>query len=103
MTCQLLSFAFLFFILSLVSIFLRQRESRSRRLLRMLRCAPNGPTCSSYTPTPNDFHSLNKLEERVLTFQRRYEETASSLQWTFTRKDLATLLAKIEKRLAPAA
>jgi len=54
--------------------------------------------------TPNDFQSLNELEQRLLAFQRRYEETASPFQWTFTRKDLATLLAKIEKkRLAPAA
>ena len=54
--------------------------------------------------TPNDFHSLNELEQRLLAFQRRYEETASPFQWTFTRRDLAALLAKIEKkRLAPAA
>jgi len=54
--------------------------------------------------TPNDFHSLNELEQRLLAFQRRYEETASPFQWTFTRKDLATLLARIEKkRLATAA
>jgi hypothetical protein len=54
--------------------------------------------------TPNDFQSLNELEQRLLAFQRRYEETASPFQWTFTRKDLATLLTKIEnKRFAPAA
>ncbi len=54
--------------------------------------------------TPNDFKSLNELEQRLLAFQRRYEETASPFQWTFTRKDLTTLLAKIEnKRLASAA
>jgi hypothetical protein len=54
--------------------------------------------------TPNDFQSLNELEQRLLAFQRRYEETASPFQWTFTRRDLAALLAKIEKkRLAPAA
>ena len=54
--------------------------------------------------TPNDFQSLNELEQRLLAFQRRYQETASPFQWTFTRKDLAVLLAKIEnKRLAPAA
>ena len=54
--------------------------------------------------TPNDFQSLNELEQRLLAFQRRYEETASPFQWTFTRKDLAILLAKIEKKqLAPAA
>src|SRR2546430_1346888 len=54
--------------------------------------------------TPNDFQSLNELEQRLLAFQRRYEETASPFQWTLTRKDLAVLLAKIEnKRFAPAA
>ena len=54
--------------------------------------------------TPNDFKSLSELEQRLLAFQQRYQETASPFQWTFTRKDLATLLAKIEnKRFAPAA
>ena len=53
---------------------------------------------------PNDFKSLSELEQRLLAFERRYEETASPFQWTFTRKDLTTLLAKIEnKRLASAA
>ena len=54
--------------------------------------------------TPNDFKSLNELEQRLLAFQQRYEENASPFQWTFSRKDLTTLLAKIEnKRLASAA
>ena len=54
--------------------------------------------------TPNDFQFLNELEHRLLAFQRRYEETASPFQWTFTRKDLTALLTKIEnKRFAPAA
>lgn len=54
--------------------------------------------------TPNDFQSLKELEQRLLAFQRRYEETASPFQWTFTRKDLTALLAKIgNKRFAPAA
>ena len=52
--------------------------------------------------TPNDFKSLNELEQRLLAFQQRHEDTASPFQWTFTRKDLTTLLAKIEnKRLPP--
>ena len=50
--------------------------------------------------TPNDFKSPNELEQRLLAFQR-YEVTAWPFQWTFTRKDPTTLLAKIEnKRLA---
>jgi hypothetical protein len=54
--------------------------------------------------TPNDFKSLSELEQRLLAFQQRYQETASPFQRTFTRKDLATLLARIEnKRFATAA
>jgi hypothetical protein len=54
--------------------------------------------------TPNDFKSRHELEQRLLAFGRRYEETASPFQWTFTRKDRTTLLAKIEnQRLASAA
>jgi len=48
--------------------------------------------------TPNDFNSLNELQQQLLAFQQRYEETASPFQWTFTRKNLATLLAKIESK-----
>ena len=54
--------------------------------------------------TPNDFSSLVELEQRLLAFQRHYEQTAAPFKWTFTRRDLHTLLAKIAaKRLAPAA
>jgi hypothetical protein len=54
--------------------------------------------------TPNDFSSLQELEERLLAFQSHYERSASPFNWTFTRHDLHTLLVKIEaKRLAPAA
>jgi transposase len=54
--------------------------------------------------TPNDFSSLTEVEQRLLAFQSHYERTASPFQWTFTRRDLQTLLAKINnKRLAPAA
>jgi hypothetical protein len=54
--------------------------------------------------TPNDFASLAELEQPLLAFQCHYERTASPFKWTFTRRDLHTLLAKIDaKRLAPAA
>lgn len=53
--------------------------------------------------TPNDFTSLHELEERLLAFQRRYEQTARPFRWTFTRADLTELLAKLkEKQLARA-
>ena len=54
--------------------------------------------------TPNDFSSLIELEQRLLAFQSHYEKTASPFQWTFTRRDLHALLAKLDsKRLATSA
>jgi hypothetical protein len=48
--------------------------------------------------TPNDFPSLRELADRLLAFQARYEETAEPFQWTFTRADLAALLAKLKAK-----
>ena len=55
--------------------------------------------------TPNDFASLAEVEDRLLRFQDHYERTATPFQWTFTRQDLAALLAKLaaKDRLATAA
>ena len=53
---------------------------------------------------PNDFSSLQELQQRGLAFQSHYERSALPFNWTFTRRDLNALLAKIDlKRLAPAA
>ena len=46
---------------------------------------------------PNDLRSLAQLRERLLAFQTHYERSASPFQWTFTRKNLQALLAKIER------
>lgn len=48
--------------------------------------------------TPNDFPSLQALEERILNFQRYYEEIADPFEWKFTRKDLDRLMSKIKTR-----
>ena len=48
--------------------------------------------------TPNDFTSLRELEDRLLAFQVRYEQTAKPFQWTFTREDLADLLSKLKAK-----
>ena len=45
--------------------------------------------------TPNDFQSLGEVEDRLLSFQTRYEQTAQPFQWTFSREDLRQLLAKL--------
>jgi len=53
--------------------------------------------------TPNDFSSLAQLEQCLMDFQQRYEQTASPFQWTFTRNDLCALLGKLQPRTAAAA
>lgn len=46
--------------------------------------------------TPNDFKSLQDLEERLLRFQREYELVLRPFEWKFTRQDLNILLNKIK-------
>ena len=48
--------------------------------------------------TPNDFSSLAAVEDRLLAFQQRYQQIATPFQWTFTRKDLAALLTKLNRQ-----
>jgi hypothetical protein len=48
--------------------------------------------------TPNDFESLSAVEYRRLAFQRYYEGLARPFEWTFTRRDLAKLLEKLERQ-----
>lgn len=45
--------------------------------------------------TPNDFHDLNAVAERLLDFQYYWETTGRPFEWKFTRQDLAELLAKL--------
>lgn len=47
--------------------------------------------------SPNDFSSLGEAEERLLGFQERYEATAQPFEWRFTRKDLDSLMKKIDE------
>jgi len=48
--------------------------------------------------TPNDFSSLTAVKKRLLRFQERYEQSAKPFQWTFTRRDLHDLLAKLDRK-----
>jgi len=55
--------------------------------------------------TPNDFTSTAEIEDRILRFQRHYEQVARPFQWKFTRSDLQDLMERLEqseptKRLA---
>lgn len=45
--------------------------------------------------TPNDFASLEEVADRLVAFERRYEELASPFEWKFTRDDLARLMARL--------
>ena len=47
--------------------------------------------------TPNDFPSLEALQERLLGFARYYEAIAQPFEWKFTRKDLDSLLQRIDR------
>jgi DDE superfamily endonuclease len=51
--------------------------------------------------TPNDFRSLEEVEQRLLGFQSHYEGIAKPFQWRFTRADLATLLAHFDHMPVP--
>jgi hypothetical protein len=48
--------------------------------------------------TPNDFPSLAAVKDRLLRFQARYAQAAKPFQWTFTRRDIAALLAKLARQ-----
>jgi hypothetical protein len=45
--------------------------------------------------TPNDFPDPSALRRALMAFQRRYQRAAKPFKWTFTRRDLHILLAKI--------
>ncbi len=47
--------------------------------------------------TPNDFQSLEALEDRLLDFQRHYQRIAKPFEWKFTRRDLCRLLCKLDE------
>lgn len=47
--------------------------------------------------TPNDFESIEDLENRILKFQTQYESVSKPFEWKFTREDLNQLLSKLEK------
>jgi hypothetical protein len=50
--------------------------------------------------TPNDFDSLQVVEQRLLDFERCYEQHATPFEWKFTRVDLLALLQRLDKASA---
>ena len=57
--------------------------------------------------SPNDFHTLDEVEARLLDFQQYYEQIATPFEWKFTKDDLNALLERIaaheDAALTPAA
>jgi hypothetical protein len=55
--------------------------------------------------TPNDFLDLAEVTQRLLAFQRRYEQMAVPFDWRYTKTDLDRLLRRLDnhERLARAA
>jgi hypothetical protein len=45
--------------------------------------------------TPNDFLDLAEVTQRLLAFQRRYEQTAVPFGWRYTKADLDRLLDRL--------
>ena len=45
--------------------------------------------------SPNDFHTLDEIEARLLDFQQYYEQIATPFEWKFTKNDLNALLERI--------
>jgi hypothetical protein len=47
--------------------------------------------------TPNDFTDLVEVQQRLLGFQRRYQQTAQPFDWRYTRCDLDRLLRRLDE------
>ena len=47
--------------------------------------------------TPNDFPSLQAVEDRLLGFQSYYESIAHPFEWKFTRHDLDELVGRMDR------
>jgi transposase len=47
--------------------------------------------------SPNDFTTLDQVQQRLADFEQRYNATARPFQWKFTPADLDDLLARIDQ------
>jgi hypothetical protein len=50
--------------------------------------------------TPSDFVDLDALSRGLMAFQNRYQRAAKPFRWTFTRRDLHVLIAKLRSHNA---
>ena len=52
--------------------------------------------------SPNDFYDLAEVEQRLESFEHRYNAAATPFDWNFTRDDLNDLLKRIATHEQPA-
>jgi DDE superfamily endonuclease len=50
---------------------------------------------------PNDLIDLAEVEQRLLGFQRRYEQTAVPFAWRYTRAELDRLICRLDEPAQP--
>jgi hypothetical protein len=50
---------------------------------------------------PNDLTDLAEVEQRLLGFPRRYEQTAVPFAWRYTRADLDRLIRRLDEPAQP--
>jgi hypothetical protein len=51
--------------------------------------------------TPNDFSSLEEVQDRLLRFQAYYQTIATPFEWKFTRADLDEMMNKMNPAAIP--
>jgi hypothetical protein len=51
--------------------------------------------------TPNDFSSLEEVQDRLLRFQAYYQTIATPFEWKFTRADLDEMMNKMKPAAIP--
>src|SRR2546421_5364013 len=82
----------------------RYTDDDGRRRLRLIHCPVHASWLNQIeiysiiqrkVLTPNDFVDLAEVEQRLLAFERRYEEAAKPFEWKFTRQDLADLMKRL--------
>jgi hypothetical protein len=47
--------------------------------------------------TPNDFATLQTVVDRLDAFEHHYNQIAQPIEWNFTRRDLADLIARVSR------
>jgi hypothetical protein len=50
--------------------------------------------------TPSDFSDLGALRRGLMAFQNRHQRAARPFKWTFTRRDLHVIIAKLRSHKA---